>query len=123
MIADGTPSTAHRYPHDLTRYKEAEMRMREFAVAAAAASMLVLAGCGTSTGDRAVSGGLIGAGAGALVGAATGSAATGAAIGAVGGAAIGAATDPCDLDLGNPVWRDHGGRRAYEERCGHPPPH
>ncbi|HEY8948659.1 MAG TPA: YMGG-like glycine zipper-containing protein [Rhizomicrobium sp.] len=98
------------------------MRLRDFTVAVATVSMLALAGCGTSTGDRAVSGGLIGAGAGALVGAATGSAATGAAIGAVGGAAIGAATSPCDLDLGNPVWRDHGGRRAYEERCGHPPP-
>ena len=99
------------------------MRMRDFTVAVAAASMLALAGCGTDTGDRAASGALIGAGAGAIVGAATGNPATGAAIGAVGGAAIGAATDPCDLDLGNPVWRDHGGERAYEERCGHPPPH
>jgi hypothetical protein len=26
------------------------------------------------------------------------------------------------LNLGDPVWRDHGGERAYEERCGHPPP-
>jgi hypothetical protein len=98
------------------------MRMRDFIVAGAAVSMLALAGCGTNPGDRAASGALIGAGAGAVVGAATGSAATGAAIGAVGGAVVGAATDPCDLDLGNPVWRDHGGRRAYEERCGHPPP-
>jgi hypothetical protein len=22
--------------------------------------------------------------------------------------------------LGDPVWRDHGGRSAYERRCGHP---
>jgi hypothetical protein len=98
------------------------MSIRNLAVVAATASMLVLAGCGTDPGDRAASGALIGAGAGALVGAATGSVATGAAIGAVGGAVVGAATDPCDLDLGNPVWRDHGGRRAYERRCGHPPP-
>ena len=33
---------------------------------------------------------------------------------------FGAATDPCDLNLGDPVWRDHGGRDAYEPRCGHP---
>ncbi|HEY2035115.1 MAG TPA: YMGG-like glycine zipper-containing protein [Rhizomicrobium sp.] len=98
------------------------MRMRDLTVAIAAASMLVLAGCGTDPGDRAVSGGLIGAGAGALVGAATGNVATGAAIGAASGAVIGAATDPCTLNLGDPVWRDHGGERAYEERCGHPPP-
>ena len=98
------------------------MRLRNLAVAAAAASMLVLAGCGTDPGDRALSGGLLGAGAGAAIGSVTGSAGAGAVIGGVTGAALGAATDPCDLDLGNPVWRDHGGRRAYEERCGHPPP-
>jgi hypothetical protein len=22
--------------------------------------------------------------------------------------------------LGDPVWRNHGGRAAYERRCGHP---
>ncbi len=98
------------------------MRLRTYAYGACLISALALAGCGTTPGDRAVSGGLIGAGAGAAIGAATGSAATGAAIGAVSGAAIGAATDPCDLDLGNPVWRDHGGREAYERRCGHAPP-
>jgi hypothetical protein len=114
--------TAHRYLHDLTQSQEAVMRMKDFAVAAAAASMLVLAGCGTSTSDRALSGGLLGAGAGAAIGSVTGSAGTGAVIGGVAGAALGAATSPCDLDLGNPVWRDHGGRRAYERRCGHPPP-
>lgn len=97
------------------------MRLRKFARGITMISALALAGCGTTPGDRAVSGGLLGAGAGAAIGAATGSAATGAAIGALSGAAIGAATDPCDLDLGNPVWRDHGGRAAYERRCGHPP--
>jgi len=98
------------------------MHVKSIALAAAAASMLALAGCGTDPGDRALSGGLLGAGAGAAIGSVTGSAGTGAIIGGVAGAALGAATDPCDLDLGNPVWRDHGGRRAYEERCGHPPP-
>ena len=96
------------------------MHVKSIALAAAAASMLALAGCGTDPGDRALSGGLLGAG--AAIGSVTGSAGTGAIIGGVAGAALGAATDPCDLDLGNPVWRDHGGRRAYEERCGHPPP-
>jgi hypothetical protein len=40
----------------------------------------------------------------------------------VSGAVIGAATNPCDLDLGKPFWREHGGRAGYERRCGHPPP-
>lgn len=85
----------------------------------AAVLALGLAGCGTSTGDRAVSGAGLGAAGGAVIGAMTGSAATGAAIGAVGGAAIGAATDPCDLNLGTPYWRDHGGRDEYDRRCRH----
>lgn len=78
---------------------------------------VALGGCGTDPGDRAVSGAAIGAGAGALIGGVTGTAATGAAIGALGGAAIGAATDPCDLNLGAPYWRDHGGRDEYDRRC------
>ncbi|MBV8800341.1 MAG: hypothetical protein JOY77_06925 [Alphaproteobacteria bacterium] len=93
--------------------------MHKLLIGAAAASALALAACGTNPGDRAASGALIGAGAGAVIGAATGSPATGAAIGAVGGAAIGAATDPCTLNLGDPWWREHGGRAAYERRCGH----
>ena len=43
----------------------------------------------------------------------------GGAIGAVGGAVVGAATDPCDLNLGDPFWRDNGGRDGYYRRCGH----
>jgi hypothetical protein len=62
------------------------------------AAVLLLAGCGTNQGDRAASGALIGAGAGAV---------------------IGAATDPCDLNLGDPFWRDNGGRDGYSRRCGH----
>jgi hypothetical protein len=34
---------------------------------------------------------------------------------------VGAATDPCKVNLGDPIWRDHGGREAYERRCGRPP--
>jgi osmotically inducible lipoprotein OsmB len=71
-----------------------------------AASLLALAACGNTPGDRALSGGAIGAGAGAGIGAATGgSPAAGAAIGGVGGAAAGAATSPRDVNLGRPVWR------------------
>lgn len=93
------------------------MRIKSFAVGAMVAATLALAGCGTTPGDRAVSGGLLGAGAGAAIGSVTGSAGTGAVIGAVSGAAIGAMTDPCTLNLGDPWWREHGGRAAYERRC------
>lgn len=76
-------------------------------------SMLVLAcvcigltACGYSPGDRAVSGGLIGAGAGAALGAATGgSIGAGALIGGAAGAIGGAATSPRDVNLGRPAWR------------------
>ncbi|HVV64508.1 MAG TPA: YMGG-like glycine zipper-containing protein [Rhizomicrobium sp.] len=98
------------------------IRLKILTAGPALAAMLALGACGTTPGDRAVSGGMIGAGAGAAIGAMTGTAATGAAIGALSGAAIGAATDPCDLDLGQPFWKRHGGRAGYERRCGHPPP-
>lgn len=54
-----------------------------------------LAACGTTPGERGVSGGLLGAGGGAAIGAATGgNPLTGAVIGGVGGAAVGALTAP-----------------------------
>jgi len=84
------------------------------------AAALAVAGCGTDPGDRAASGALIGAAGGAVIGAAAGNPGLGAAAGAVAGGVVGAATDPCDLNLGDPVWRDHGGAREYERRCGHP---
>ena len=67
---------------------------------------LALAGCGYSPGDRAASGGLIGAGAGAAVGAVTGgSPLTGALIGGGIGAVGGAVTSPDAVNFGRPVWR------------------
>lgn len=67
---------------------------------------LGLAACGSSTSDRAISGGAIGAGAGAAAGAVTGgNPITGAIIGGAGGAAAGAVTDEEDIDLGKPVWK------------------
>ena len=82
------------------------------------AAAVTLAGCGTNPGDRAVSGALIGAAGGAAIGAAAGNPGLGAAVGAGAGALVGAATDPCDLNLGDPAW--HNDRGAYEHRCGRP---
>jgi len=70
-----------------------------------AAALIALAGCGETKGDRAISGGAIGAGAGAVGGALLGSPGAGAAIGGAAGAATGALTDKDDVDLGKPVWR------------------
>ena len=96
--------------------------MRTHALVFGFAAALLVAGCGTNPGDRAASGALLGAAGGAAIGAATGNAAAGAAIGAVGGAVVGAATDPCDLNMGDPFWRDsrNGGRDGYYRRCGRP---
>ncbi len=56
-------------------------------------SIAALSGCGRSPGERALTGGLIGAGGGAIIGGATGiGAGTGALIGGGGGAIGGAAT-------------------------------
>jgi osmotically inducible lipoprotein OsmB len=67
--------------------------------------LLALAACGQSTGDRALSGGAIGAGAGAVGGALMGSPGTGALLGGALGAGAGALTSPSQIDLGKPVWQ------------------
>jgi osmotically inducible lipoprotein OsmB len=80
--------------------------MRKSSLAILAVAGLGLGACGYSTGDRAVSGGLLGAGAGAGVAAITGgNAGTGALIGGAAGAAGGALTSGNDINLGRPVWR------------------
>lgn len=84
----------------------------------ALAAVLIVAGCGTNPRDRAISGGLLGAAGGAAIGSAAGNAALGAAVGAAAGAIAGGATDPCTLNLGDPIWNNDS--RAYERRCGHP---
>lgn len=71
--------------------------MNKLAIAMIAAALL--AGCGTTTGDRALSGAGIGAGIGLLAGP------PGVLIGAGIGAASGAVTDPEDVNLGKPPWR------------------
>ncbi len=66
---------------------------------------LMLAGCGSSTTDRALSGGGIGAAAGAGTAAVTGgNPVTGGLLGGAAGAAIGGLTDKDDLNLGDPIW-------------------
>ena len=71
-----------------------------------AIAALALAACGNTSGDRALSGGMLGAGAGATVGALTGtSLATGALVGGALGAVGGAATTKRNVNLGDPVWR------------------
>jgi osmotically inducible lipoprotein OsmB len=65
---------------------------------------IALAGCGSTVGDRGLSGAGIGAAGGAVVGALVGAPLVGAAIGAGAGAAVGAATSPSAIDLGKPVW-------------------
>ena len=72
---------------------------------AAIAATLLLAGCGNTTGDRALSGGGIGAAGGAVLGSLVGAPFAGALIGGGAGAATGAATSPSDVNLGTPVWK------------------
>ena len=67
-------------------------------------SLVALAACGTSPGERAVSGAGIGAGAGALGGLMFGNPLAGAAVGGVVGGAVGGLTSPSAIDLGKPVW-------------------
>lgn len=74
-------------------------------IAALACSVAMLAACGESKGDRALSGAGLGAGAGAVAGAVTGGSATqGAIIGGALGAAGGALTDKDDVNFGKPAW-------------------
>jgi hypothetical protein len=72
---------------------------------AATVSVLALGACGNTMGDRAASGGAIGAGAGAVGGALMGSPLTGALIGGAVGAGAGALTDKDQINLGKPLWR------------------
>ena len=74
--------------------------MKIHTLAIMTAATLLLAACGESKTDRALSGGALGAGAGALVGGTTG-----AVVGGAAGAAAGGLTNSDDFNLGDPVWR------------------
>lgn len=64
-----------------------------------------LAACGNTTGDRALSGAGIGAGVGLVGGALVGAPVQGALIGGAVGAGTGALTDSNQVDLGKPAWK------------------
>lgn len=66
--------------------------MRTISVGLVGLTLLALGACGHSTGERALSGGAIGAGGGALAGAALGNPLAGAVVGGVAGAGVGAVT-------------------------------
>jgi len=76
--------------------------MKLFHIVLLALMLTALSACGYTKGERALSGGAIGAGLGAVGGAITGgSPTTGAIVGGAAGAAVGAITDKEDLDLGD----------------------
>jgi osmotically inducible lipoprotein OsmB len=77
--------------------------MNRIAIASLSA-LVLLSACGSGTGERALSGGAIGAAGGAVVGALAGSPAMGAAIGGAAGAATGALTNQNQINLGKPAW-------------------
>lgn len=68
-------------------------------------SLSALGACGQTTGERAISGGGIGAGVGALGGFLVGAPLEGALIGGAVGAGTGALTSPSQINLGRPIWR------------------
>ncbi len=79
---------------------------RAFLAFAAAALLVVSAGCGTTPTERGVSGAGLGAGAGAATSAIVGAnPLVGALAGGALGGATGALTNPNQVDLGKPVWQ------------------
>jgi hypothetical protein len=95
---------------------------KSFALGVLVAAACSLSACGTDPGDRAVSGGLLGAGGGAAIGAIAGHTTTGLIVGGVAGALAGGLSDPCSVNLGAPIWRNkHASREDYKRRCGHYP--
>jgi len=63
------------------------------------AALVLLAGCGTMRGDRAISGALIGGGVGLVSGG------VGVLVGAIIGGGAGYVMPPDQINLGEPVWR------------------
>jgi osmotically inducible lipoprotein OsmB len=67
-------------------------------MAVAVASLALLGGCGTTQGDRGLSGALIGGGIGLIGGGG------GVVVGALVGAGVGMLTDNSQINLGTPIW-------------------
>jgi len=81
------------------------MKIAKRSIVAIILSAVALSGCGTTTGDRGLSGAAIGAGAGAVGAALLGGPVIAATlVGAAAGAVTGAATSPSAVNLGKPVW-------------------
>jgi peptidoglycan hydrolase-like protein with peptidoglycan-binding domain len=81
--------------------------MRHLKICLALGGALLVAACGSSTEDRAVSGAGIGAAAGTVIGAVTGfGLIQGALVGAAAGGLTGAATTPDQVNLGKPAWKN-----------------
>jgi osmotically inducible lipoprotein OsmB len=81
--------------------------MKRIFAAAALLPLLTLGACGDTMGDRALSGGGIGAGAGLLAGLAFHRPLEGALIGGALGAGAGALTTRDQVNMGQPVWRQN----------------
>src|SRR5260221_7000582 len=104
----GTIRCATRFqPEPRTGKGNMSINLKTLSASAVLAAALALSACGTTPGDRAVSGGLLGAGAGAAIGSLSGNAGAGAVIGGLGGGAVGPAAHPCRPHLRGPRWRDH----------------
>ena len=67
-------------------------------------SLGLLGACGNNPGERAVSGGGIGAGVGAVGGLMFGDPLAGAVVGGAVGAGVGGLTSPDQINLGRPIW-------------------
>ena len=67
-------------------------------------SLGLLGGCGNNPGERAVSGGGIGAGVGAVGGLMFGDPLAGAVVGGAIGAGVGGLSSPDQINLGRPIW-------------------
>jgi hypothetical protein len=72
--------------------------MRIASFSAVLAASVLLAACGTTDGDRGLSGAGIGAGIGVIAGP------PGVLVGGLVGAGVGMATEPRHINLGDPVW-------------------
>jgi len=94
-------------------------------MAATMLAALSLGACGTTPGERGLTGAGIGAATGAVIGGVTGGdVGTGAVVGAVVGGVIGATTTKDDIDIGDPPWKKscrERQRRGENISCKHKP--
>jgi len=91
--------------------------MKRILAAAALLPLLTLGACGDTMGDRALSGGGIGAGAGLLAGLAFHRPVEGALLGGLVGAGVGAVTTRDQVNMGQPVWRQN--NQNYNQNQGY----